>query len=79
MLPAQYRLADQLPDREESVQAGKLIDTKQHGANPIDVLIYAMYLDRAQRVLGDECGALHERGRHLPLRDALALGFSVSV
>jgi hypothetical protein len=39
MLPAQYRLADQLPDREESVQAGKLIDAKLHGANPVDVLI----------------------------------------
>jgi len=39
MLPAQYRLADQLPDHEESVQAGKLIDTKLHGANPVDVLI----------------------------------------
>jgi uncharacterized protein len=38
-LPARYRLADQLPDREEPVQAGKLIDAKLHGANPVDVLI----------------------------------------
>jgi uncharacterized protein len=38
-LPARYRLADQLPDREEPVQAGKLIDGKLHGASPVDVLI----------------------------------------
>src|SRR5581483_4924088 len=38
-LPARYRLADQLPDREQAVQAGNLIDAKLHGANPIDVLI----------------------------------------
>jgi hypothetical protein len=38
-LPARYRLADQLPDRDEPVQAGRLIDTKLHGANPVDVLI----------------------------------------
>ena len=30
-LPARYRLADQLPDREEPVQAGKLIDSELHG------------------------------------------------
>ena len=38
-LPARYRLADQLPDREQAVQAGNLIDAKLRGANPIDVLI----------------------------------------
>jgi predicted RND superfamily exporter protein len=38
-LPARYRLADQLPDREQAVQAGNLIDAKLHGANPIDVLV----------------------------------------
>ncbi len=38
-LPARYRLADQLPDREQAVQAGNAIDAKLHGANPIDVLI----------------------------------------
>jgi predicted RND superfamily exporter protein len=38
-LPAQYRFADQLPDREQAVQAANLIDSKLHGANPIDVLI----------------------------------------
>ncbi len=38
-LPARYRLADQLPDREEPVQAGRLIDSELHGANPVDVLI----------------------------------------
>ena len=38
-LPARYRLADQLPDREQAVQAGNLIDAELHGANPIDVLV----------------------------------------
>jgi uncharacterized protein len=38
-LPAQYRFADQLPDREQAVQAANLIDAELHGANPIDVLI----------------------------------------
>ena len=38
-LPARYRLADQLPDREQAVQAGNLIDAELHGANPIDVLL----------------------------------------
>lgn len=52
----------------------------EHGMarNPIDVLLYGIYLDRAQRALGDECEALHERGRHLSLKDALALGFSIA-
>ncbi len=38
-LPAQYRFADQLPDREQAVRAANLIDSKLHGANPVDVLI----------------------------------------
>jgi predicted RND superfamily exporter protein len=38
-LPARYKLADQLPDREEPVRAAKAIDSKLHGANPVDVLI----------------------------------------
>ncbi len=38
-LPARYRLADQLPDREQAVQAANLIDAELHGANPIDVLV----------------------------------------
>ena len=38
-LPPRYRLADQIPDREQAVQAGNLLDAKLHGANPIDVLV----------------------------------------
>ena len=38
-LPSQYRFADQLPDREQAVRAAGLIDSKLHGANPVDVLI----------------------------------------
>lgn len=38
-LQPRYRLADQLPDREQAVQAAHRLDAKLTGANPIDVLI----------------------------------------
>jgi len=38
-LEPRYRLADQLPDREQAVQAAHRLDAKLTGANPIDVLI----------------------------------------
>jgi predicted RND superfamily exporter protein len=38
-LEPRYRLADQVPDREQAVSASKRIDAKLTGANPIDVLI----------------------------------------
>jgi predicted RND superfamily exporter protein len=38
-LEPRYRLADQLPDREQAVQASHRLDAKLTGANPIDVLI----------------------------------------
>ena len=38
-LSPRYRLADQVPDREQAVAAGHRIDAKLSGANPIDVLI----------------------------------------
>src|SRR5579871_845752 len=38
-LTPRYRLADQLPDREQAVQASHQLDNKLTGANPVDVLI----------------------------------------
>jgi uncharacterized protein len=38
-LQPRYRLADQVPNRQQAVQASHRIDTKLAGANPIDTLI----------------------------------------
>ncbi len=38
-LQPRYRLADQVPDREQAVSASNRLDTKLTGAQPIDVLI----------------------------------------
>ncbi len=38
-LHPRYRLADQVPDREQAVSASHLLDAKLSGSNPIDVLI----------------------------------------
>jgi uncharacterized protein len=38
-LEPRYRLADQVPDREQAVAASHRLDAKLDGANPIDVLI----------------------------------------
>jgi predicted RND superfamily exporter protein len=38
-LEPRYRLADQVPDREQAVAASNRLDAKLNGANPIDVLI----------------------------------------
>ncbi|HEX3709031.1 MAG TPA: MMPL family transporter [Pseudolabrys sp.] len=38
-LEPRYRLADQVPDREQAVKASQRLDVKLTGANPVDVLI----------------------------------------
>jgi predicted RND superfamily exporter protein len=38
-LEPRYRLADQVPDKQQAVAASKRLDVKLSGANPIDVLI----------------------------------------
>jgi predicted RND superfamily exporter protein len=38
-LEPRYRLADQVPDREQAVAASHRLDAKLNGSNPIDVLI----------------------------------------
>jgi predicted RND superfamily exporter protein len=38
-LEPRYRLADQVPDREQAVEAANRLDTKLTGANPVDVMV----------------------------------------
>jgi predicted RND superfamily exporter protein len=38
-LEARYRLADQVPDREQALKAADRLETKLTGANPVDVMI----------------------------------------
>ncbi len=38
-LEPRYRLADQVPDKRQAVEASSRLDAKLTGANPIDVLI----------------------------------------
>jgi hypothetical protein len=38
-LEPRYRLADQVPDREQAVEASSRLDAKLTGANPVDVLV----------------------------------------
>lgn len=38
-LEPRYRLADQVPDREQAIKASSRLDTKLTGANPVDVMV----------------------------------------
>ncbi len=65
-LPARYRLADQLPDREQAVKAGNVIDAKLHGANPIDVLVQfpkgaALYSPQTLAAIDDVQAAMEKQ------------------
>ena len=64
-LQPRYRLADQVPDREQAVQASHRLDAKLTGANPFDVLIEfpqgkSLYAPETLNVIG-EVHALLER------------------
>ena len=57
-LDARYRLADQVPDKQQAVEASHRLDTKLTGSNPIDVLIElpegtTIYNPEALAVLGE--------------------------
>ena len=57
-LDARYRLADQVPDKQQAVAASHRLDTKLTGSNPIDVLIElprgaTIYDPQALAVLGE--------------------------
>ncbi|MGB7257820.1 MAG: efflux RND transporter permease subunit [Pseudolabrys sp.] len=57
-LQPRYRLADQVPDKEQAVQASHRLDAKLTGANPIDILIEfpqgaSLYSSETLGVIGD--------------------------
>jgi predicted RND superfamily exporter protein len=57
-LEPRYRLADQVPDREQAVAAAGRLDAKLTGANPVDVLVempdgVGIFDARALAVLGE--------------------------
>ncbi len=67
-LGPRYRLADQVPDRERSVQANHQLDLKLTGANPFDVYIQfpkgaSLYAPETLEVIGEVHSLLeHQRG-----------------
>src|SRR5579864_2709582 len=67
-LGPRYRLADQVPDRERSVQANHQLDLKLTGANPFDVYIQfpkgaSLYAQETLEVIGEVHSLLeHQRG-----------------
>ncbi len=57
-LPPRYRLADQVPDREQAVAAGAQLDEKLTGANPLHVMVdwplgKSLYDRDVLKVIGD--------------------------
>ncbi len=57
-LPPRYRLADQVPDREQAVAASEQLDEKLTGANPLHVMIdypkgKTLYDPDVLKVIGD--------------------------
>src|SRR6476469_7096774 len=66
-LQPRYRLADQVPDREQAIAANTRIDTKLTGSNPIDVLIQfppdaSLYAPESLAIIGDVHSVLeHQR------------------
>jgi uncharacterized protein len=67
-LQPRYRLADQVPDREQAVAASSRIDSKLTGSNPIDVMIHfppgaSLYAPESLAVIGEVHAVLeHQRG-----------------
>jgi predicted RND superfamily exporter protein len=57
-LPPHYRLADQVPDREQAVAASEQLDAKLTGANPLHVMVdypkdKSLYDPDVLKVIGD--------------------------
>lgn len=64
-LPTRYRLADQVPDREQALDATSRIDQKLTGANPVHVMIEwhdgtPLYSDKILGVIGQVHNALEK-------------------
>ncbi len=65
-LDARYRLADQVPDKQQAVAASHRLDAKLTGSNPIDVLIelpagVSIYDPQALAVLSEVHGILEKQ------------------
>lgn len=65
-LEPRYRLADQVPDKQQAVEASSRIDAKLTGANPIDVLIEfpsgaSLYAPETLAVIADVHGAVEKQ------------------
>ena len=64
-LPTRYRLADQVPDREQALDATSRIDQKLTGANPVHVMIEwkdgtPLYSEKTLAVIGQVHTALEK-------------------
>ncbi|MEO8419994.1 MAG: MMPL family transporter [Hyphomicrobium sp.] len=64
-LPTRYRLADQVPDREQALDATSRIDQKLTGANPVHVMIEwsdgtPLYSPKTLEVIGQVHNALEK-------------------
>ena len=64
-LPTRYRLADQVPDREQALDATSRIDQKLTGANPVHVMIEwtdgtPLYSPKTLDVIGQVHNALEK-------------------
>jgi predicted RND superfamily exporter protein len=64
-LPTRYRLADQVPDREQALDATSRIDQKLTGANPVHVMIEwkggePLYSEKTLGVIGQVHNALEK-------------------
>ena len=64
-LPTRYRLADQVPDREQALDATSRIDQKLTGANPVHVMIEwkdgtPLYSPKTLGVIGEVHNALEK-------------------
>ncbi len=65
-LQPSYRLADQVPDKEQAVQASGRLDAKLTGANPIDVLVEfpagkSIYDPESLQVIADVHGIVEKQ------------------
>ncbi len=59
-LSPRYRLADQVPDREQALSASESLDEKLTGSNPIDVMIeWPRDIDLYDPKIIDAIGAVH--------------------
>ncbi len=67
-LEPRYRLADQVPDKQQAVEASSRLDAKLTGANPVDVLIefpkgQSLYSPETLKTIAEVHAMVEDRGR----------------